>query len=130
MAPEDASIARELNLALNGSSRHRGKQLDDAAVARMDGLNGAVDAQQRTCGRKRATKSYMLPVVPSAKHTKEEFDSGEPAASMQGTKPLSKRDKCQHGRQRSRCKECGGSSICEIYDARTGNRVKHNYKYG
>ena len=27
--------------------------------------------------------------------------------------PLKKRAKCQHGRQRNKCKECGGASICQ-----------------
>jgi hypothetical protein len=34
--------------------------------------------------------------------------------------PLKKRAKCQHGRERSRCKECGGASICQHGRHRSG----------
>ena len=32
---------------------------------------------------------------------------------MDNRKQLSQQTKCKHGRQRSQCKDCGGSQICE-----------------
>ena len=46
----------------------------------------------------------------------EEKRMAAAAKSRQAGAPAAKRQagvKCEHGRQRSRCKECGGSSICE-----------------
>ena len=34
-------------------------------------------------------------------------------ASSEARKPRKKRATCEHGRQRNRCKDCGGGSICE-----------------
>ena len=53
-----------------------------------------------------------IPPALSSENSGGQLCSGALSGSV-GMEPPSKRAKCEHGRQRSKCKECGGSGICQ-----------------
>jgi DnaJ-class molecular chaperone len=49
----------------------------------------------------------------AAKATEKAAPEEKPAAAAKAAPMKRKRVKCEHGRQRSLCKDCGGSGVCE-----------------
>ena len=74
------------------------------AAASIGGFTNDWGGGAAAAEKKRAAPSTVTP-APAQKRAKGEEDPASPSGAPSGKR-------CEHGRQRSICKECGGSQIC------------------
>ncbi len=77
------------SICVHGKRKDRCKECNGAAIGNVEGRA----AKKKGPKKRGATDGAVVPVPPAEKR-------------------VQKRAKCDHGRQRQYCRECGGSSIC------------------
>ena len=106
-APTPRPPESEIEVCADGDDAHDDESTEEGAK------DGRVDREDGSCtGEGTDDEAYDDEAKPAAKRKRKANGNGSRREAKRAEAQTPKGGKCAHGRQRCRCKECGGASIC------------------